>query len=114
VRSKVGRACGSCEQKIRRSNGSGECVGRASKILRSQGSVVLRGSVLFHACLTSKVLRSGCKPSDIHRLSIITINDDDIFRMWIKAVFGPLYRGIAFRLCGWYLSTSSGPYAQVL
>ena len=29
-----------------------------------------------------------------------------------QAVFGPLYEGIAFRLCGWHLSISSGPYAQ--
>ena len=31
-----------------------------------------------------------------------------------QAVFGLYYGGIAFRLCGWHLSISSGPYAQVL
>jgi hypothetical protein len=31
-----------------------------------------------------------------------------------KQVFSLFYRGVAFRLCRWNLSISSGPYAQVL
>jgi len=30
-----------------------------------------------------------------------------------QAVFGPLYGGIAFRLCGWHLSISSGPLCPI-
>jgi hypothetical protein len=53
--------------------------------------------------------QSGCKCFDIGTLKI---NDDYILEMWVRVVFGPLYGGIAFRLCGWHLSISSGPYAQ--
>ena len=46
--------------------------------------------------------------------TLLNINDDYILEMWVKQVFSLFYGGIAFRLCGWNLSISSGPYAQVL
>jgi hypothetical protein len=70
---------------------------------------VLRSSVLFDACLISKVFER-LQPFEIYRISMTPTYTE----CGPEQVFGLLYGVIRLRLCGRYLSISSGPYAQVL